>query len=109
MRRTEITVAISDECDGGMEGFANIAVLPAEMFDGIENDSIAGWPPQNTWRFLADLRDTVTDTVVAEKPISDETAAKLLNRSVAELVSQARQRIAEIDDNDAERTAARYC
>ncbi len=100
MKITEITVAISDGCVGGMEGFANISVLPAKMFDGIENDSITGWPTQKTWRFLADLRDTVTDTVVAEKPISDETAAKLMNRSVADLVSQARQRIAEIDDDD---------
>lgn len=102
MAYAQITLAISDQCEGGMEGFAPLSdQLPAAVF----TDAVADGQSGGVHSVFLDLMSG--DGQVDEKCISIEQAARILNLPAETLIPLGRQRLAQINDEDAEYLAAR--
>lgn len=102
MAYAQITLAISDQCEGGMEGFAPLSDrLPVQVFaDAMEDGQHGG-----THAFFLDLMDHTGQA--DEKCISQEQAARILGTPTETLIPLGRQRLAQINDEAAEYFAAR--
>lgn len=101
MSFAQVTLAISDDCPGGMEGFAPLSgQLPASVFaDAIEDGQTMSQSGASYSVFL-DLMDK-DEMQVGEKCICLAQAAEILGLLPAVLVSLGRQRLAQINDEDA--------
>lgn len=102
MPYAQITLAISDQCLGGLEGFASLSgPLPATVFaDAIEDAQSGG-----VHTVFLDLMEG--EEQLNEKCISLGQAARILRAPVESLVPLGRQRLAQIDDEAAEYLANR--
>jgi hypothetical protein len=100
----QVTVAISDDCPGGLEGFSTFdARFAPEVFEAAAEDG-PGWSdPRSRFSVMLDLMNNTEDRV-DEKLISVEQAARLLDLAPEVVVPLARQRLAQIND-----TFAAYC
>jgi len=106
MAYAQVTLAISDGCSGGLEGFAPLSdQLPASTFaDAVEDGepmSLSG----ACHAVFVDLMDD-DDTQVGEKCISVTQAAEILGVPTESVVQLGRQRLAQINDDDAAHVAA---
>lgn len=106
MAYTQITLAICDGCRGGLEGFAPLSgQLPASVFANAVEDGQSMGQSGASYSVFADLMDA-DDMQRGEKCISLAQAAKILALPAESLVSLGRQRLAEINDADAEHVTA---
>lgn len=92
MEYAQITLAISDGCFGGMEGFSTISGrLPVSVFNSaVENGRTMGQSGEAHSVFI-DLMDS-DETQIGEKRISLDQAARILGLASETLVPMARQR-----------------
>lgn len=107
MNYSQITLAISDQCPGGLEGFAQVSdgPLPESVFaEAVEDGQSMGASGKRYSVFL-DLMDE--NGQVDEKCISLDQAGRILGVDPATLIPLGRQRLAQIDDEAAEYLAQR--
>ncbi len=98
----QITIAISDQCIGGLEGFAPLSErLPAEVFDTAVEDGIGWEKPGQSFCIILDLMDG-RHSRIDEKLISLDQASRIMGVPSDTLVQIGRQRLAQIDDEDTE-------
>jgi hypothetical protein len=103
VRYAQITLAISDRCPGGLEGFAPLSdALPASVFAEAVEDGLDMGQSGDSCSVFVDLMDK-DEMQVGEKCVSLAQAAKILGLPAEGLVPLGRQRLAEINDEDAER------
>jgi len=101
MPYAQLTLAISDQCPGGLEGFAPLSgALPASVFTEAVADGESMSQSGASFCVFLDLMEG--DEQVDEKCISLGQAARILGLPSEGLVSLGRQRLAQIDDEDAE-------
>ena len=106
MPYTQVTLAISDQCPGGLEGFAPLSgPLPASVFTDATADGDSMGQSHGGHSIFLDLMEGGGQ--VDEKCISIEQAARILDLPPETLIPLGRQRLAQIDDEDAEYIAAR--
>lgn len=103
MKYAQITLAICDNCPGGMEGFAPLSgQLSASVFaDAIEDGQSMGQSHEH-YSIFVDLMDA-EEIQRGEKCISVAQAARILGLSAEDIVPIGRQRLAQINDEDAAR------
>lgn len=97
----QITLAICDGRRGGLEGFAPLSEhLPAAVFAGAVEDGQTMGASGATYSVFVDLMDG-EDRQVGEKCISLAQAGQIIGLPPEGLVSLGRQRLAQINDEDA--------
>lgn len=102
----QITVAIDDKLDGGLEGFAEIAgPLPASVFHNAAADGEPTDQPRGFFAVMIDLMNGRYDQV-GEKCISIAQAARIIGVADEQIIPMGRQRLAQINDEYAERRRA---
>lgn len=105
MSYAQITLAISDGCPGGLEGFAPLSdALPPSVFDGAVEDGHSMGQSGGSFSVFLDLNDG-EDIQRGEKCISLAQAAQILGLPAEDLVPMGRQRLAQINDEDAAHVA----
>lgn len=107
MKYAQITIAISDQCDGGLEGFAQVSddPLPESVFAEAVEDGQGMNASGKTYSVFLDLMDESGQ--VGEKCISIDHAGRILGADPATLVPLGRQRLAQINDEYSEYLARR--
>lgn len=101
MAYARITLAVSDQCPGGLEGFAPLSGhLPAALFDSTIADGQDMTKSAATHCVWLDLMDG-EHSRVDEKCISLTTAARILDVEPETLVPLGRQRLAQANDEAA--------
>lgn len=102
----QVTLAISDDCPGGLEGFSPLSErLPASVFANAIEDGQTMNQSGGPYSVFVDLMGK-GDMQVGEKCICIAQAARILGLPSEILVSLGRQRLAQINDEDAEYVAA---
>jgi hypothetical protein len=97
----QITIAVYDPYPGGLEGFAPLSgKLPASVFAAAIEDGQSMDESGRPYSVFVDLMDG-EDTQRGEKCISVTQAAEILSLSPEGLPSLGRQRLAQINDEDA--------
>lgn len=100
----QVTLAVSDQCPGGLEGFASLSdPLPASVFEAAIADGQTMRTSGDTYSIFLDLMDG-DERQVDEKCISLAQAAQILGLPPEGLVPLGRQRLAQINDEDAARS-----
>jgi hypothetical protein len=98
----QVTVAISDNCPGGLEGFSTFDTrLAPDVFATAAEDGPGWTDPRARFSVMLDLIDldiAGNENVLEEKPISLDQAARLLELEPEAVVPLARQRLARIND-----------
>jgi hypothetical protein len=106
MAYAQLTLAISDQCPGGLDGFAPLSdPLPEAVFTDAVEDGLTMTQSGATHSVFVDLMEGGSQ--VDEKCISIEQAARILGIPPETVVPLGRQRLAQIDDEDAEYFATR--
>jgi len=104
----QVTLAISDQCPGGLEGFAPLSEsLPVSVFEGAVEDGQGMDQSGDTFSIFVDLNDS-DDIQLDEKCISLAQAAQILGMPLESIVPLGRQRLAQINDEDAQRARSVY-
>jgi hypothetical protein len=94
----KVTIAISDNCFGGLEGFAPLSGhLPESVFHAAVEDGAPWADPGDTYAIYVDLMDG-KHSQVGEKAISLQQAAGIVGLEPGSLVQLGRQRLAQIDN-----------
>lgn len=102
MTYAQVTLAINDDCPGGLEGFVQLsAQLPVEVFDGAIEDGQSMLHAGSFYSLFVDLMDG-DDIQIAEKCIGLAQAAELLELAPESLFALGRQKLAQINDEDSE-------
>jgi hypothetical protein len=105
----QVTVAISDNCPGGLEGFSTFdARFAPAVFEAATEDGPGWTDPGSRFSVMLDLIDLDmegNEEHVEEKLISLDQAARLLELEPEAVVPLARQRLARINDEDEAREA----
>jgi hypothetical protein len=98
----QVTVAISDNCPGGLEGFSTFdARFAPAVFEAATEDGPGWTDPGSRFSVMLDLIDrdiAGNEHVLEEKLISLDQAARLLELEPEAVVPLARQRLAQIND-----------
>jgi hypothetical protein len=98
----QVTVAISDNCPGGLEGFSTFDTRFApDVFASAAEDGPGWTDPRARFSVMLDLIDRDmegNEEHVEEKLISLDQAARLLELEPEAVVPLARQRLAQIND-----------
>jgi hypothetical protein len=98
----QVTVAISDNCPGGLEGFSTFdARFAPAVFEAATEDGPGWTDPGSRFSVMLDLIDLDregNEEHVEEKLISLAQAARLLELEPEAVVPLARQRLAQIND-----------
>lgn len=103
----QITLAISDQCAGGLEGFAPLSgELPSSVFAAAVEDGQTMSQSGAEYSVFVDLMDGEYNQA-DEKCISLTPAASILDLPSETLVSLGRQRLAQINDECAAYIAGR--
>lgn len=103
----QITLAISDQCAGGLEGFAPLSDrLPESVFANAVADGETMGEAGGEHCVFLDLMDA-QEVQVGEKCISLARAAQILGLPAEVLIPMGRQRLAQINDEDDERSRRR--
>lgn len=101
MPYAQITLAISDGYPGGLEGFAPLSdALPASVFSDAADDGQSMSQSGDYHSVFVDLMDK-DEIQIGEKCISLSQAAQILGLPPESLVPLGRQRLAQINDEDA--------
>lgn len=101
----QITLAISDEYPGGLEGFSPLSgQLPASVFANAVEDGQTMSQSGYSHSVFVDLMDR-DEMLIGEKCICLAQASQILGLAAESLVPLGRQRLAEINDEDAARVA----
>lgn len=103
----QVTLAVSDRCPGGLEGFAPLSgPLPASVFASATED---GEPMGQSDKHYAVFLDLIDERgQIDEKCISIAQAAAILDLSAETLVPLGRQRLSQINDEAREYIARRH-
>lgn len=100
IKYSQVTLAISDECFGGLEGFAPLSgQLPEEAFHDAIEDGKSMQQSGTTYCVYIDLMNG--DGQIDEKCISLAQAGRIIGAPCETLVQLGRQRLAKIDDEAA--------
>jgi hypothetical protein len=103
----QITLAVCDPFPGGLEGYAPLSGrLPASVFTDAIEDGQSMDESGRPYSVFVDLMDG-DDTQRGEKCISLTQAAEILELQPETLPSLGRQRLAQINDEDAAYVANR--
>lgn len=93
-----VTIAISDNCFGGLEGFAPLSgPMPESVFHAAVEDAVPWANAGDTYAIYVDLMDG-KHSQIGEKAISLQQAAGIVGLESGSLVQLGRQRLAQIDD-----------
>lgn len=100
MPYAQVTLAIYDDCPGGLEGFAPLSEqLPAAVFEKATADGEPMSQSGAAHAIFLDLMDA-QEMQIGEKCISLAQAAQILGLPADALVPLGRQRLAQINDED---------
>lgn len=107
MAFAQITLAISDQCEGGLEGFAQLSEqLPVSVYAEATEDGEALDHAGAHYCAFVDLMDS-EHTQTGEKCISLAQAAAILGLPVEGLISLGRQRLAQLNDEASDHIKSR--
>ena len=98
---SQVTLAISDNCSGGLEGFAPLSgPLASSIFAAAFEDGEAIAQSGATHSIFVDLMDD-DGNQTDEKRISLAQASQILGMPASDIIPVGRQRLAQINDEDA--------